>query len=321
VTQNQCCNQPIGITASGDTFSGTYFNTSFNYSRDDIIDTSPDPAACKCPCTIAVQNSQLVLKPGDQVTLGAVLTNASTDSCTYNWTLSQTGGALGLNVNTTGITQPLAGGQSVNIQGTMIFPAGAPATDGGQVKFVAIPVGAAKGCEGIQDVCGIPTGETSDFKKWCDCEDIAQFQGNLLPATTDFTGRTLTEVSLGHLPDTCAAESSQIPIYDIHPNPDQPWTAGSYSTMGTVTANPPDGYGADSIGTSVRMQDFVGSPACDRGATQQMNIQCPWGPVQYKINQITMHVDPTATTITRDGTSAIHLARPSSPANPCVCNF
>ncbi len=314
VTQNMCCNQPISVSGSGTTFVGTYFESSFDIDEGDAITTTPAPAACTCPCSFTAQNSQVVIQPGGQMTLNATLTNASNDSCTYNWTLSQTDGNLGLSVNTKGITQPLAGGQSVQVQGTLALPNGAPATDSGTVLFVATPVGQSGGaCSAIQSICAIPSSESSTFDQFYNiCFDEADFGATLSPASTDFTGRSLTE-SLSSTFDNCyALEPANDKWPPFNPTPGA-WTASTYTGHpGANLASSQDLYGADTIGANTKFQLFVPQQSCTRGATQQMQINCPWGPVNYKTNQFLMSVTPQATTISRDNASGSHLADPTT---------
>jgi hypothetical protein len=326
VTQNMCCNQAVSVASSGTTFLGTTFAADFDLTDPNAIDTSPDPVACTCPCTIAMQNNSLVaLRSGDQVNLSALLTNASNGACTYNWQMTQTDGGLGLSVHTVGVTQPLAAGQSVKLQGSMSFPAGQPATDpnGGVVTFTATPLGqTAALCAAASTVCGIPgtasdaSSEFSTFDQfYSQCLDEADFGATLQPTATDFTGRLVNEVNLSSFDNCYPLESPTFPQFQIG---NSIFPVGVYT--GHTGANIQGGldiYGADTIGSNTRLQDWLPSLApgqhCTRGGTQEMQIACPWGPVSYKQNSILIDVSPNMTVTTRDNATGGHLAKPQ----PC----
>jgi Protein of unknown function (DUF1573) len=295
VTQTACCSQPIDVHATGTTFVGTGFETSYNVDFPAAAATTPAATSCPCPCALTA-SPQVVIKPGDQLPLTATIVNTTNDTCTYNISyILDSSGLLQVSES----TKPpvtLNGGEEATTGITVSVVPNMPAKTAPKVT-ISVSNGAC-----AQDVtyCVIPTGEQSSFYQWKPSNqgtqwDVARFTATLSDSQTDFTGRTLTESQLGSSHDSCFV--SGMPAnrnFNVQPVvTGGTWTVGQIfpDFSGTVNTNQ---YGFDSVGLYYDAPTFYSNGGsqlpCSIYATQNMSIDCPWNPEKYKSNLLEMDV-------------------------------
>jgi hypothetical protein len=307
VTQTACCSQPIDIHATGTTFVNTGFETSYDVDFPAAAETTPATATCTCPCAITA-NPQVVIKPGDQLTLTANVTNTSKDNCTVSVSFTPDSSGL-LQVSPSTAQVQLNGGESADVTTQVSVVPSVPAKVAPKVTVTS--------CNGTtQDVnyCVIPASEQTGWFGWQVPPNppgtqtyVSAFFATLAPSATDFTGRVITETeAVGSGRDTCYVAGSGLPNFNVEPlvtkdpNRTCPPTGsgaidGSCWTVGEMQNLGPNRYGLDNIGflfaAPYAYQHAKSSLPCVVSATQRMVIDCPWNPETFKSNLLEIDVE------------------------------
>jgi hypothetical protein len=148
----------------------------------------------------------------------------------------------------------------------------------------------------VNVVCTSPTGETTTPVGWDSDPTVYSWNQTLLPAATNFTGRTVTEQDPGGGgPDTCHFTGS---IF-------APFTA---ITGGTWTVTSGNHWGSDHVGwhsSAVTYYRAQGKAPCGTTFPQTMVIDCSTGPLTYATNTLGCDINSTTVTSTRAGSMAI----------------
>lgn len=147
-------------------------------------------------------------------------------------------------------------------------------------------------------VCSKPTEETSTFAGWNDSNNlptIGKWTQTLLPSTTNFVGRTVTEQDPGGGgPDNCWFSGSIVPKATSI-------SGGSWTvTSGNV-------WGIDFIGfppAAVTYYRDRGRDPCSVTIPQRMVIDCTSGVLVYRTNTIGYVIDNPKVYSIRDGQQA-----------------
>ena len=150
--------------------------------------------------------------------------------------------------------------------------------------------------EPMQVQCTSPTSETTTPIGWDSDPTVYSWDQTLLPAATNFTGRTVTEQDPGGGgPDTCHFTGS---IFT-------PFTA---ITGGTWTVTSGNHWGSDHVGwhsSAVTYYRAQGKAPCGTTFPQRMVIDCSTGPITYATNTLGCDINSTTVTSTRAGSMAI----------------
>jgi hypothetical protein len=146
-------------------------------------------------------------------------------------------------------------------------------------------------------VCATPTGESTAFAGWANLEDptYGKWNQTLLPTTTSFVGRVVTEEDPGGggpdncwFPNSAVAKSTSV-------------TGGSWTvTTGNVWGSDYVGLSSDTV-TYYRNQ---GRDPCSVTIPQRMVINCDAGVIQYKLNTLGFVIDNPKVYSIRDGQQA-----------------
>jgi hypothetical protein len=318
VQQNACCSQPIGVTVSGNTFTGLPWGKSFSINNPQAGTTTPDPAACTCPCIANLQGTALT--PGNFTKGNLEVTNLSNETCTYQYDITQISGQTQMDLANSRGTLTVSANTKVSQPFIVSFPQGRPAPDVATLDLAILRPGSdgnlQVACESTKISCVFPSGETSSFVDWWDREpsDTALFLARLTPSETDFAGRAVTEdIPSTHPFDNCYKAGSPFPNY-----------AQDNLTGGVWNIVPGNKYHeGDLIGMKCTPQpnqqcdldqyyQSVGQTPCTLGTTQVMKMSC--GPMQvntgvipYAANKILFNVTAEGTKIQRgNAVSPLH---------------
>jgi hypothetical protein len=148
----------------------------------------------------------------------------------------------------------------------------------------------------VQVTCPTPTGETTAFAGWADANNlptIGRWTQTLLPTSTHFTGRTVTEQDPGGGgPDNCWFTNSAIP-------PITAITGGQW----TVTAS--NTWGVDAVGLIPDVVNYYraqGRDPCSVTVPQRMVINdCSTNTIAYRNNTLGYVIGTTTVSSIRDG--------------------
>lgn len=147
-------------------------------------------------------------------------------------------------------------------------------------------------------VCTKPTGETTTFGGWSDSNSlptVGKWNQTLLPTTTSFVGRTVTEQDPGGGgPDNCWFPGSVVPKFTSITGGS--WTVGSSNVWG------PDFVGFTPA--SVTYYRGQGRDPCSVTIPQRMVIDCSSGIVAYRTNTLGYVIDNPKVYTIRDGQQA-----------------
>ncbi|MEM9596519.1 MAG: hypothetical protein AAGD06_19790, partial [Acidobacteriota bacterium] len=204
VTQNDCCEQPIGLQALGTTFQGFFFQQNFNVNNPEAGTARPAEQCTGCGGTVFLE-SEKTLNPGQSnVALMASIRNTSDKTCVYNWEIDKSGGSptLTFNPESGQITLQKGIQQSLGIK--VSVPNNTPATDDAEMRLrvTSRPQQPGGGppmtlaAENKKMACILPTDEITEFRGWAPIVgDLARFDMAVTPFGPDFTGRDIEEAA------------------------------------------------------------------------------------------------------------------------------
>ena len=310
VQQDQCCPQEIGANISGNAFLGLPFGRNFDVANPRAGTTSPNAQQCgQCPCSAVLD--YLKVYPGSgNVMQGHVRNHSTTDTCTYSWTLKEVEGSqLDVTVDsaTDHGTLSIPPGATKTVKTNVLFENDKPAPGPADMKLEVKSADGqcTAGAENI--ICAVPLGEESTFVSWWETfpSDDARFLGKLLPTSTSFKDRKVTEGPVNGQLGTDTFDHCWQPGDDAKKH----YTGLSGGVWTIVSGNR---YNTeDSIGwLNLNFDQYWserGRVPCDQGTTQHMWIFCddrdPHAVKveEYKVNKLLIQALPEGTKVSRDG--------------------
>jgi|CXWL01.1.fsa_nt_gi hypothetical protein len=295
VTPTACCPENLRISAHGRAFPGTVY--SWDWAGQDVPITPitvDDPACGNCPCGASV--TPLDIQPGQTKSLTFTVSNPSSSSCSYNWSLQRVdGGQITFSPSSGAVTVPATGQRNVTVQASV------PEATSGAHPMIRVtaqaPVGDSQPCGADFGACLVPTGEDTVFLEWIDeINDLAIFRGDPLPRTVDWSNQVVSERPGGAgTVDTCYFDGGPIP------RPATDATVLSNSDFTLVAG----GTYRDTIGITGNLQlmfePYLERLPCHWRTTQSMKRVCPDGRlVAYKSHSLRVTANPTGAVVCRE---------------------
>lgn len=295
---NCCENATIGVTQVGSALERPFV------IEQDLIET--DLKACippdSCTCTATLED--LVLQPPlgfddptifGESSLEGTIRNDSTAACQYTVSLRKVGGSPDASFSPETTTVDLPAGESITLSELSAEVRLAQDTRAADAATIELEASAgAITCTARSLVCPASNYEVSVFREWRNLEDLAEFEGVVLPRDADFATREVKEDLTG-FHDGCYFLGSDIPRLD----------SNSIDAGGRWTIKESQGpdlhnlYGPDIIGVEgphrfgpVYGPTLQEGESCTMGFNQQMSMACPspLGWQDYRINPVVISV-------------------------------